>query len=195
MGCRSDSSALQEAGSPRDCESLPTRSEAVIHIAMADLMARRLTSENTISWCDPKTTAEHAISGETSDENDLSVVQVQADGALRDQVGEPKGPLPPTSVPLIPEVGVAPGRPTPPNDHLIRAGPGCAGPVSSPSGDAVALGSQSDLGDRTRLFQQHRSGFLPQVVNAQAVTVDDHPELGPGVLTKQLGAFPHLHAA
>ncbi|WP_437029754.1 IS5 family transposase [Streptomyces sp. enrichment culture] len=36
----------------RDYETLPTRSEAVIHIAMTDLMARRLTGENTISWRD-----------------------------------------------------------------------------------------------------------------------------------------------
>jgi hypothetical protein len=37
----------------RDCETLPAPSEAVIHIAMTDLMARRLTCENTISWRDP----------------------------------------------------------------------------------------------------------------------------------------------
>ncbi len=37
----------------RDYESLPTRSEAMIHLAMTDLMARRLTCENTISWRDP----------------------------------------------------------------------------------------------------------------------------------------------
>ncbi|CAL9468170.1 IS5 family transposase ISSco3 [Streptomyces sp. enrichment culture] len=36
----------------RDYETLPTRSEAVIHIAVTDLMARRLTGENTISWRD-----------------------------------------------------------------------------------------------------------------------------------------------
>ncbi|MEU0382226.1 transposase [Streptomyces cyaneofuscatus] len=47
----------------RDYETLPTRSVAVIHIAMTDLMARRLTSENTISWRDPKTNTEHAIPG------------------------------------------------------------------------------------------------------------------------------------
>ncbi|TVP36593.1 transposase [Streptomyces griseus subsp. griseus] len=47
----------------RDYETLPTRSEAVIHIVMTDLMARRLTSENTISWRDPKKNTEHAISG------------------------------------------------------------------------------------------------------------------------------------
>ncbi|MDV9191790.1 IS5/IS1182 family transposase, partial [Streptomyces sp. SR27] len=35
----------------------------VIHIAMTDLMARRLTSENTISWRDPKKTMEQPISG------------------------------------------------------------------------------------------------------------------------------------
>jgi len=47
----------------RDYETLSTRSEAVINIAMTDLMARRLTSENTISWRDPKTTTEQAITG------------------------------------------------------------------------------------------------------------------------------------
>ena len=39
------------------------RSEAVIHIPMTDLMARRLTSENTISWRDPEENTEHAIPG------------------------------------------------------------------------------------------------------------------------------------
>lgn len=38
----------------RDYETLPTRSEAMIHLAMTDLTARRLTSESTISWRDPK---------------------------------------------------------------------------------------------------------------------------------------------
>lgn len=47
----------------RDYETLPTRSEAVVHIAMTDLMARRLTGENTISWRDPKKNTEDAISG------------------------------------------------------------------------------------------------------------------------------------
>ncbi len=37
----------------RDYETLPVRSEAMIHIAMTDLMPHRLTSENTISWRDP----------------------------------------------------------------------------------------------------------------------------------------------
>ncbi|MFI2763610.1 IS5 family transposase [Streptomyces echinatus] len=37
----------------RDYETLPERSEAMIHLAMTDLMARRLTGENTISWRDP----------------------------------------------------------------------------------------------------------------------------------------------
>ncbi|MFF3277553.1 IS5 family transposase [Streptomyces chrestomyceticus] len=37
----------------RDYETLPARSEAMIHLAMADLMARRLTGESTISWRDP----------------------------------------------------------------------------------------------------------------------------------------------
>lgn len=37
----------------RDYETLSARSEAMIHIAMTDLMARRLTNENAISWRDP----------------------------------------------------------------------------------------------------------------------------------------------
>ncbi|MFM9500044.1 transposase, partial [Streptomyces galilaeus] len=47
----------------RDYETLPTRSEAVIHIAMTDLMARRLTSENTISWRGPTEQTKHQIPG------------------------------------------------------------------------------------------------------------------------------------
>lgn len=37
----------------RDYETHPHRSEAMIHLAMTDLIARRLTGENTISWRDP----------------------------------------------------------------------------------------------------------------------------------------------
>lgn len=37
----------------RNYETLPARSEAMIHLAMTDLMARRLTGENTISWREP----------------------------------------------------------------------------------------------------------------------------------------------
>jgi transposase len=37
----------------RDYETLPARSEAMIYLAMTDLMARRLTGEATISWRDP----------------------------------------------------------------------------------------------------------------------------------------------
>ncbi len=37
----------------RDYESLPDRSEAMIHHAMTDLTARRLTGEATTSWHDP----------------------------------------------------------------------------------------------------------------------------------------------
>ncbi|GGW77628.1 hypothetical protein GCM10010350_73430 [Streptomyces galilaeus] len=37
----------------RDYETLPARSEAMIQLAMTDLMARRLTDENTISWRNP----------------------------------------------------------------------------------------------------------------------------------------------
>ncbi|MFG2000611.1 transposase [Spirillospora sp. NPDC048911] len=34
----------------RGYETLPTRSEAMIHVAMIDLMTRRLTGENTVIW-------------------------------------------------------------------------------------------------------------------------------------------------
>lgn len=37
----------------RGYATLPARSEAMIHLAMTDLMVRRLTGENTISWHDP----------------------------------------------------------------------------------------------------------------------------------------------
>ncbi|MFD9053535.1 IS5/IS1182 family transposase, partial [Streptomyces zaomyceticus] len=47
----------------RDYETLPTRSEALIHLAMTSLMTRRLTSENTVSWRDPKKTTDHPILG------------------------------------------------------------------------------------------------------------------------------------
>ncbi|MFD3532639.1 IS5 family transposase [Streptomyces sp. NPDC058664] len=47
----------------RDYETLSTRSEALTHLAMTGLLARRLTSENTISWREPKKTTEHPISG------------------------------------------------------------------------------------------------------------------------------------
>lgn len=47
----------------RDHETLPVRSEPMIHIAMTDLMARRLTGESTISWRDPTPQNRHQISG------------------------------------------------------------------------------------------------------------------------------------
>jgi transposase len=47
----------------RDYETRPARSEAMIHIAMADLMARRLASENTISWRDPTPQTKQQIPG------------------------------------------------------------------------------------------------------------------------------------
>ncbi|MGW7611875.1 IS5 family transposase [Streptomyces sp. NPDC054766] len=47
----------------RDYETLPARSEAMIHIAMTDLMTRRLTSENTISWRDPTPAHQSRIQG------------------------------------------------------------------------------------------------------------------------------------
>ena len=37
----------------RDYETLPARSEAMVHLAMTDPMTRRLTGETTISWRDP----------------------------------------------------------------------------------------------------------------------------------------------
>ena len=36
----------------RDYETLPARSEAIIHVAMIDLISRRLTSESTPNWRD-----------------------------------------------------------------------------------------------------------------------------------------------
>ncbi|MFD5160884.1 transposase, partial [Streptomyces hawaiiensis] len=47
----------------RDYETLPARSEAMIHVAMTDLMARRLTGENTISWRDPTPQTKQQIPG------------------------------------------------------------------------------------------------------------------------------------
>ncbi|WP_436319329.1 transposase, partial [Streptomyces nigra] len=47
----------------RDYETLPSRSEAMIHLAMTDLMARRLTGEATISWRDPTTPNQTRITG------------------------------------------------------------------------------------------------------------------------------------
>jgi transposase len=47
----------------RDYETLPARSEAMIHLAMTDLMARRLTGEATISWRDPTSTDQTPIPG------------------------------------------------------------------------------------------------------------------------------------
>lgn len=45
----------------RDYEPLPARSEARVHLAITDLMARRLTSESTISWRDPTSPGEARI--------------------------------------------------------------------------------------------------------------------------------------
>ncbi|GCD33525.1 DDE transposase [Streptomyces chrestomyceticus JCM 4735] len=47
----------------RDCDTLPARSEALIHLAMTDLMARRLTGENTISWRTPTSPDQTRITG------------------------------------------------------------------------------------------------------------------------------------
>jgi transposase len=47
----------------RDYETLPARSEAMIRLAMTDLMARRLTGENTISWREPTPQTKQMIPG------------------------------------------------------------------------------------------------------------------------------------
>jgi transposase len=47
----------------RDYETHPHRSEAMIHLAMTDLMTRRLTGENTISWRDPTPAHQSRIQG------------------------------------------------------------------------------------------------------------------------------------
>ncbi|MET9973191.1 IS5 family transposase [Streptomyces sp. NPDC006356] len=47
----------------RDYETHPHRSEAMIHLAMTDLMARRLTGETTISWRDPTSPDQIHITG------------------------------------------------------------------------------------------------------------------------------------
>lgn len=47
----------------RDYETLPARSEAMVHLAMTDLMAHRLTGEATISWRDPTSRNEGRIMG------------------------------------------------------------------------------------------------------------------------------------
>ncbi|WP_314249767.1 IS5 family transposase [Streptomyces sp. DSM 40907] len=47
----------------RDYETHPHRSEAMIHLAMTDLMARRPTGENTISWRDPTPAHQSRIPG------------------------------------------------------------------------------------------------------------------------------------
>ncbi|GAX57160.1 DDE transposase [Streptomyces olivochromogenes] len=47
----------------RDYEALPARSEAMIHLVMTDLMARRLIGETTISWRDPAKPQKPQITG------------------------------------------------------------------------------------------------------------------------------------
>lgn len=47
----------------RDYETLPARSEAVIHLAMTDVMTRRLTGEATVSWRDPAPQIKQQILG------------------------------------------------------------------------------------------------------------------------------------
>ncbi len=45
----------------RDYETHPWRSEAVIHIAMIDLIGRRLTRESTPNWRDKPSLKERSI--------------------------------------------------------------------------------------------------------------------------------------
>ena len=47
----------------RDYETLPARSGAMVHLAMTDLMGRRLTGETTISWRNPTSREEVRITG------------------------------------------------------------------------------------------------------------------------------------
>jgi hypothetical protein len=47
----------------RDYETLPASFEAMIHLAMTDLMARRLTGETTVSWRDPTSRDETQSTG------------------------------------------------------------------------------------------------------------------------------------
>lgn len=47
----------------RDYETLPARSEAMIHLAMTDLMPRRRTGETTVSWRDPAPQIKQQIPG------------------------------------------------------------------------------------------------------------------------------------
>lgn len=47
----------------RDYETLTTRSEALVNLAMTDLMTRRITGENTISWRDQKIPTNHPMPG------------------------------------------------------------------------------------------------------------------------------------
>jgi hypothetical protein len=54
-----------------DYATLPARSEAMIHLAMTDLMARRLTGEATIAWHDPTARDQPPFRDETSGEGDL----------------------------------------------------------------------------------------------------------------------------
>ncbi|MFI6463610.1 IS5 family transposase [Streptomyces sp. NPDC050538] len=51
----------------RDYETHPHRSEAMIHLAMTDLMTRRLTGENTISWRDRHQHTKAAYRDETTE--------------------------------------------------------------------------------------------------------------------------------
>jgi transposase len=55
----------------RDYETLSIRSEAMIHLVMTDLMARRLTAEAAISWRDPAPQDETPIPDEATGEDDL----------------------------------------------------------------------------------------------------------------------------
>lgn len=49
----------------RDYETRPHRSEAMVHLAMIHLMARRLTGEATLNWCGTWPGIEQTAQGET----------------------------------------------------------------------------------------------------------------------------------
>jgi hypothetical protein len=78
----------------RDYETLPARSEAMIHLAMTELMARRLTGEDAISWRDPTSPDQLRIPGRNNGGNDLSQARVDdrnpaASSALRGKEDNP----------------------------------------------------------------------------------------------------------
>lgn len=54
---------IRKVGGDGGYETLPARSETMVHLAMTDLVARRLTGETTTSWRDPTSRDEVRIRG------------------------------------------------------------------------------------------------------------------------------------